>query len=180
MAPPFMALQQYKKKKIFLLVTECPGVGPKLGLGVVRQLAPGQFIQIIIEEDKKALSTINGIGPKRAEQIIVQLKHKVAALMEQGFDVGQEGSLSHWREISEDLMLSITQGRKFLLRLIILRNQKIMMHLLISCCVHHFRFYQNCVRIAFMNLVLFFCNLNYHTCCAFRLSAAWRCTISDL
>lgn len=93
-----------EEKKIFLLIIDCSGIGPKIALTILAQMKPGEFIKIIQDQDVKALSSINGLGPKKSEQIIVQLKHKIVNLMESGFAVEDSSSISkHIRNVSDVL-----------------------------------------------------------------------------
>jgi Holliday junction DNA helicase RuvA len=93
------------EKTVFLLIISCSGLGPKIGLAVLHQMSPGAFLQAIQEGDHKALSGVNGIGAKKAEQIIVQLRHKVAKLVESGVALEGEAqaSLEQWRNITQVL-----------------------------------------------------------------------------
>jgi len=50
------------------------------------------------------LSKVNGIGKKKAEQIAVQLKHKVTALLETGTVImGDEQLVSHVHDVMQAL-----------------------------------------------------------------------------
>ena len=72
-------------RTIFLLVTSCNGVGPRLGLAVLADLGVQSFMQAVTTGDEKLLSQVSGIGAKKAEQMIVQLKHKVQQMIDAGF-----------------------------------------------------------------------------------------------
>ncbi len=90
-------------KKIFLLVTSCSGVGPRIGLAVLADLGGQSFIEAVNTGDERLLSRVSGIGAKKAEQMIVQLKHKVQDLIDSG--VQFQGSVGHaqWQTVSEAL-----------------------------------------------------------------------------
>ncbi len=90
------------EKRIFNLITSCSGMGPKVALAVLSDLGADQFLQAIQTADDKALSTVNGIGPKKAEQMAVQLKHKVAKLMKSGIEI-KGATAVKWHEISQVL-----------------------------------------------------------------------------
>ncbi len=92
-----------EEKKIFMLVISCSGIGPKIGLAVLGQMQPKDFIRAIHEQDIKSLSCVNGIGAKKAEQIIVQLKHKVADILQSGITFQDAGNMKHFKDISEAL-----------------------------------------------------------------------------
>ena len=91
-------------KIVFLLIISCSGIGPKIGLAVLNHLEPTAFLQAIIEENVKVLSSISGIGTKKAEQICVALKHKVAKLLkDQPTLTSSSSSLSLWKDLTDTL-----------------------------------------------------------------------------
>lgn len=77
----------YDEKTIFSLIIGCSGMGPKIGLAVLSALTPSAFISAILTNDIKTLSSIDGIGRKKAENMIMQLREKVEKITLQ--DVGQ-------------------------------------------------------------------------------------------
>ena len=68
-------------KQVFQLITSCPGIGPKIGLAVLSQMLAQTFLAALSTGDVKGLSSINGIGVKKAESMIVFLKSKVEKLI---------------------------------------------------------------------------------------------------
>ena len=88
---------------MFLLIISCTGIGPKIGLAVIAQLGYQPFIRAVQQEDILALSKVSGIGAKKAEQIIVQLKHKVARLIKTGIELDDAGDIQSWHTIGEVL-----------------------------------------------------------------------------
>jgi len=103
------------EKAIFLLIVGCSGIGPKIALLVLQNLSATTFLRAIQTADIKILSSISGIGPKKAEQLIVQLKHKVAALLERGWE-GQTSSddlvlLEQWKNVAQVLQ-SLSYSRQ--------------------------------------------------------------------
>jgi Holliday junction DNA helicase RuvA len=68
------------EKNIFMLIISCSGLGPRIGLAILSALTPSLFVSAILTSDVKGLSGIEGIGPKKAESMIVQLKDKVSKL----------------------------------------------------------------------------------------------------
>ena len=93
------------EKKVFLLVISCSGMGPKIGLAVLSQLQPGDFLAAVQEGNDKALSAVSGIGPKKAEQMVVQLRSKVAKLLDEGLVVADSGAvaLEQWKNVTQVL-----------------------------------------------------------------------------
>lgn len=91
------------EKTVFLMITSCSGLGPKLAMAVLAQLGAAEFLEAVHTANEHALSNVSGIGAKKAEQIIVQLKHKVAKLMETGVQVGASQILQERTNISQVL-----------------------------------------------------------------------------
>src|SRR5260221_7510594 len=82
--PSFFGFASTLERSVFRVIISCSGIGPKIALAVLADLGAQGFLQAIVAENDQMLSKVNGIGKKKAEQIIVQLKHKVASLIESG------------------------------------------------------------------------------------------------
>jgi holliday junction DNA helicase RuvA len=88
-------------RSVFRVIISCSGIGPKIALAILADLGAQNFLHAISVGDDQKLSTVNGIGKKKAEQIIVQLKHKVAALLETGVvDMSDIKDSSHFHDVS--------------------------------------------------------------------------------
>lgn len=90
-------------RTVFLLIISCSGIGPKIGLAALANLSAQGFLEAVQTGNEKALSSISGVGAKKAEQIIVHLKHKVAKLIESGTVTLGSSNLEQWHHISEVL-----------------------------------------------------------------------------
>jgi holliday junction DNA helicase RuvA len=101
--PMLYGFQTELEKSIFLLVISCSGIGPKIALAILSDMKPATFLKIIQTGDHKALSTVNGIGAKKAEQMIVQLRHKAAKLIESGVADINDAEFHDFNNISEVL-----------------------------------------------------------------------------
>ncbi len=89
------------ERTVFLMIIDCPKIGPSIGLNILSQVNAGLFIKLISTHDEKGLSGLNGIGPKKAEQLIVELKHKVARLLESGVAVNEsQQDFVEWHNVS--------------------------------------------------------------------------------
>lgn len=64
------------EKTIFSLIISCSGMGPKIGLAVLGALTPSLVISAILTNDITTLSSIDGIGRKKAESMVLQLRDK--------------------------------------------------------------------------------------------------------
>ena len=61
----------------FRLLTTVSGVGPKAAMAILSCFSPEQFTLAVCTEDKKAIAKANGIGPKTAARIILELRDKL-------------------------------------------------------------------------------------------------------
>ena len=64
---------------MFKLLITVSGVAPKAALAILSAFTPEKFILAVSTEDKKAISRANGIGPKTAARIILELRDKLLA-----------------------------------------------------------------------------------------------------
>ena len=64
---------------LFKLLINVKGVGPKFALGILTSLSISDILFAIAQGDHKALTKAPGVGNKTAQQIILDLKDKVAA-----------------------------------------------------------------------------------------------------
>ena len=62
----------------FKMLITVSGVGPKAAISILSQLSPQKLNLAICTEDKKSISQANGIGPKTAARIILELKDKLS------------------------------------------------------------------------------------------------------
>lgn len=92
----------------FRLLISVSGVGPKAAMSILSLLSPEKFALAVCTEDKKTIAKANGIGPKTAARIILELKDKLmkehtgedlsalsdAAIPASSLQVGARGKLS--------------------------------------------------------------------------------------
>ncbi len=99
--PSLFGFAQAIDRSIFKVIISCSGIGPKIALAILADLGGQNFLHAISTGDDQMLSKVNGIGKKKAEQIIVQLKHKVATLIETGaVDVSEMKDVSCFNDVS--------------------------------------------------------------------------------
>ena len=63
----------------FRLLITVSGVGPKAAMAILSAFTPEKFAIAVCTEDKKTIARANGIGPKTAARIILELHDKMAA-----------------------------------------------------------------------------------------------------
>ncbi len=69
----------------FRLLITVSGVGPKAAMSILSLLTPEKFALAVCTDDKKTIAKANGIGPKTAARVILELKDK---LMKENIDTG--------------------------------------------------------------------------------------------
>ncbi len=70
----FVGFKSLEEKDVFNKLISCKGVGPKTALSALKGITINEFITAIENEDIKRLKKLDGIGPKAASQIILDLK----------------------------------------------------------------------------------------------------------
>ncbi|MFH1644201.1 MAG: Holliday junction branch migration protein RuvA [bacterium] len=110
--PSFYGFKDETERQIFLMIIDCPKIGPSIALSILSQMSPGRFIEVITTQNEDALSSISGIGEKKAEQIIVQLKHKISKLLSSGqINLSeQQQDFTHWQNIN-DVLVSLNYSK---------------------------------------------------------------------
>ncbi len=101
--PTLYGFSSELERTVFVLVISCSGVGPKIGLSALECLGAADTLEAIGREDITALSKVSGIGKKKAEQIVVHLKHKVADLINSGIEISAENGAKQWQQITQVL-----------------------------------------------------------------------------
>ena len=61
----------------FKMLISVSGVGPKAAMAILSLLTPEKFALAVCTEDKKTISKANGVGPKTAARIILELRDKL-------------------------------------------------------------------------------------------------------
>ncbi|MCC7266126.1 MAG: Holliday junction branch migration protein RuvA [Caulobacteraceae bacterium] len=64
------------ERRAFVLLQAIQGVGPKAALAVLDVLPPAELAQAVAREDKAQVARAQGVGPKLAQRIVVELKDK--------------------------------------------------------------------------------------------------------
>ena len=64
------------ERKAYVVLQGVQGVGPKAALSVLDILTPHELAQAVAHEDKTSVGRANGVGPKLAQRIVIELKGK--------------------------------------------------------------------------------------------------------
>ena len=86
-----------REKKLFQLILNVKGVGPKGAFGLVHSLGFENAVGAIIQGDKRALQKAPGIGAKAAAQILLDLEQKIA-------EIATDSSSSPTAPLQKDLL----------------------------------------------------------------------------
>lgn len=65
-----------EERNLFNKIIGVAGIGPKLGVGILSNITPGEFIQAVQRQQLAVLTTLPGIGKKTGERILLELKDK--------------------------------------------------------------------------------------------------------
>lgn len=71
-------------RSMFIMLKGVSGVGPRVALAILSALPPDRIAIAISAGDFKALTAANGVGPKLAQRLVLELKDKVANLGDAG------------------------------------------------------------------------------------------------
>ncbi len=68
------------ERTVFQRLLGASGVGPKLALAILSHLGPQRAVASLKSKDIAALSTVSGIGKKKAEKMVIELHDRFADL----------------------------------------------------------------------------------------------------
>ncbi len=66
-----------KERELFRLLLNISGIGPRVALAVLSGMPVDEFLGAVARGESKYLTKINGVGRKKAERIILELKDKI-------------------------------------------------------------------------------------------------------
>ena len=76
----FYGFKTENERELFKALISTSGVGPKLGLAMLSTYNVKDVINIVIESNSKLFTKVPGLGDKKAQKIILDLKDKVKKL----------------------------------------------------------------------------------------------------
>ncbi len=68
------------QRDFFIQILNIKGIGSQIGMSLLNKFSLNQLITAISNNDKKSISSVQGIGQKMTERIILELKSKVITL----------------------------------------------------------------------------------------------------
>lgn len=98
-----------EEKNMFLKLITVSGIGPKMGMTVLSNMSLTDLAVKIATSDVKGLSQVKGLGKKKAEFIIVELREKMGEeLKDKETKKGEKPSALLVGKDVEDAMLALT------------------------------------------------------------------------
>ena len=88
-----------KELQTYKLLININGVGPKAGISILSILSPEQVAVAVSSGDWKTITQANGVGPKMAQRIVLELKDKFKSiesddsLAENGMNTSVSGNI---------------------------------------------------------------------------------------
>jgi len=81
-----------EQRDLFRLLLSVRGVGPAVALALLSGLSASELVQAVVQEDTGALVRVKGVGKKTAEQILLDLRERVARIQGEGPFVDAPGA----------------------------------------------------------------------------------------
>lgn len=75
-----------EEKELFKKLISVNGIGPKGAMHIFNLYTAQEVVEIILNEDSKALGKVSGIGPKTAQRIILELKGALSNIIALSLD----------------------------------------------------------------------------------------------
>ena len=99
----------------FKMLISVSGVGPKAAMSILSFLTPEKFALAVCTDDRKTIAKANGIGPKTAARIILELKDKMmkesgGALPEMGASPAAVATVPSRGKLSEAIDALVVLG----------------------------------------------------------------------
>ena len=99
----------------FKMLISVSGVGPKAAMSILSFLTPEKFALAVCTDDRKTIAKANGIGPKTAARIILELKDKMmkesgGALPEMGASPAAAATVPSRGKLSEAIDALVVLG----------------------------------------------------------------------
>ncbi len=82
------------ERRCFTQLTTVSGVGPKAAIAILSELSPDKLALAIASGDHKTITRAQGVGPKLAQRVVLELKDKMGMQTTEGEAVLPQGTVS--------------------------------------------------------------------------------------
>ncbi len=89
-AMDLFAFHDKKELECFKQLISVSGVGPKAGLAILSRLSPEALAASVAVGDVKAITQAQGVGPKLAQRVVLELKNKLKIDLEEAVGILRE------------------------------------------------------------------------------------------
>lgn len=96
-----------EERSLFRMLIGVSGIGPKIAVGILSGISPRNFRSAVLEGSVPALSAVQGIGRKKAERLILELKDRIAAL---GVEGEERGPSAEGRAANDAMLALVSLG----------------------------------------------------------------------
>ena len=90
-----------EEQNCFKLLLGVTSVGPKVALAILSELSSEQIAMCVSAGDSKTLTRANGVGPKLAQRIVLELKDKIKGVSAEGFEVSKGSVIADTGNVSK-------------------------------------------------------------------------------
>jgi len=101
--PSLFGFETKADRRLFCMLISCSGIGPRLALTLMSQLSTQDLLNTIATGNVKGLSALHGIGPKKADMLIMQLRSKAMDLLQEEPSVTADGNANVIKQVMQVL-----------------------------------------------------------------------------
>ncbi len=92
-----------EQKEFFIEILNIKGVGSQIGMALLNKFSIDEIMNAIDSKDKKLISSVQGIGQKMTERIILELKNKINMKTKVNEEIKNSNFLNENKEINSIL-----------------------------------------------------------------------------
>ena len=92
-----------EQKEFFIEILNIKGVGSQIGMALLNKFSIDEIMNAIDSKDKKLISSVQGIGQKMTERIILELKNKINMKTKVNEEMKNSNFLNENKEINSIL-----------------------------------------------------------------------------
>ena len=110
----FYGFKDKEKRDFFRDILQVKGIGPQIGMSLLKKYDLKQIFNSIINQDKELFNSIPGIGKKMTERLLLELQHKITFTSEIKIDSSEKASYNELEKDSKNLIDDVDLALKSL------------------------------------------------------------------